>query len=293
MIRIGPAGWSYPDWEGRVYPRHKPPAFHPLPYLARFVNCVEINSSFYAMPRAEHAANWLRLVHDFHDFRFAVKLNQDFTHLPQQEPAIWRSKAETFRAGIEPLLRGHRLSALLVQFPVSFMRGPQEVRRMGRIARLFDGLPLVVELRHHSWFEPPGIDTVRGLGMSLAHIDLPAAWNHPPLWHEPTGPVGYLRLHGRNEAQWFRKGAGRDDRYDYLYSPEELGPIADKARRLLESTRDTYIVTNNHFGGQAMANALELKAMLIEPSVSVPPDLIDHYPRLEGIARIEGQQRLF
>ena len=62
MIRVGPAGWSYADWEGRVYPRTKPPGFHPLAHLARFFDLVELNSSFYATPNAEHARNWVRLV---------------------------------------------------------------------------------------------------------------------------------------------------------------------------------------------------------------------------------------
>ena len=64
MIRIGPAGWSYPDWEGVVYPRRKPKDFHPLRHLARYFDCVEINSSFYGAPVPRNAEHWAELVHD-------------------------------------------------------------------------------------------------------------------------------------------------------------------------------------------------------------------------------------
>jgi len=296
VIRVGPAGWSYPDWEGVVYPRAKPAGFHPLAHLLHFVDCVEINSSFYALPRAEHARRWAEIAAARPDFRFLVKLNRDFTHGPLPPPDERERLAAAFLDGIEPLIRARKVAALLIQFPVGFLYGPTEVRRLGTIAAPFRALPLAVELRHDSWFAPPALATLRGLGLSLLTIDLPPAWNHPPGWHEPTGPLGYLRLHGRNSLQWFRSGAGRDDRYDYLYSPRELAQLADKARRLASRHDDVYVVTNNHFEGQAVANAIELKALLAGPGgerPSAPPELVERFPRLSEVARVEGQQRLF
>ncbi len=70
MIRVGPAGWSYADWEGVVVPRRKPPGFHALPYLAGFFDCIEINSSFYAIPERRHVARWVELVAGRESFRF-------------------------------------------------------------------------------------------------------------------------------------------------------------------------------------------------------------------------------
>ncbi len=296
MIRVGPAGWSYPDWEGRVYPAHKPHGFHALAHLARYFDGIEIDSTFYAPPRREHAERWARLVEPHPRFRFWVKLHRDFTHLPEPgaaDDAVWEEKAAGFRAGIEPLVRTKRLSALLLQFPVSFLHGKSEVRRLGRIGSLFDGLPLVLEVRHESWFTPPALASVRGLGLSLAYVDLPAAWNHPPAWHEPTGPSGYLRLHGRNSAQWFRAGAERDDRYDYLYSVHELEDLARKAERIAGVHDETAVVTNNHFSGQAVANALELRHLLRGEPVPAPPEIVESFPRLRASVRIDGQQPLF
>jgi uncharacterized protein YecE (DUF72 family) len=295
VIRVGPAGWSYPDWEGKVYPLVKPAGFHPLRFLARYVDCVEINASFYALPRAEHARRWVELVADRERFRFVVKLWREFTHVaaPADGDGGWDERARLFLAGIEPLRRARRLSALLVQFPVSFLYGPAEVRRLGRLSALFSEVPLVLEVRHASWYAPPALDTLRALSYSLAHIDLPAAWNHPPPWHAATGPIGYLRLHGRNARTWFDREADRDARYDYLYAPDELHGVAERARRIAREHADVFVVTNNHFEGQAVANALELLHALGGEPVLAPRELVETYPRLAAIARVEGQQTFF
>ncbi len=294
MIRVGPAGWSYPDWEGRVYPAHKPHGFHALPFLARYFEGIEIDSSFYAVPRRENAQRWATLVAPHPKFRFWVKLHRDFTHSSAEHTdAEIEKRVHEFRDGIEPLVKARKLEALLAQFPVTFLFGKTEVRRLGRIRALFDPLPCVLEVRHASWFTPPAIDTIRGLGYSLAHIDLPPAWNHPPAWHESTGPIGYLRLHGRNATQWFREGAERDDRYDYLYNRAELDLLARRAERIAKGHDTTAVVTNNHFGGQAVANALELLHLLRGEPVPAPQEIVESFPRLRASVRIEGQQPLF
>jgi uncharacterized protein YecE (DUF72 family) len=297
LIRVGPAGWSYPDWEGRVYPAHKPPGFHHLAYLSRFFDTIEINTSFYALPHPEHAERWARLVHDRPRFRFFVKLLRDFTHMsePQNEEAEqqWKLKVSAYHAALAPLVQAKRLAGVLVQFPISFLHGKNEVRRLGRLGAAFGDLPLILEVRHESWFTPPALDTIRGLSYSLAYIDMPKAWNHPPAWHEPTGPIGYLRLHGRNSATWFRPGGERDDKYDYLYGASELEELARKARRIASLTNETAVVTNNHFAGQAVANALELQFLLTGELVPAPAELIESFPRLAAQTRVEGQRPLF
>ncbi len=297
MIRVGPAGWSYPDWEGRVYPAHKPHGFHPLAHLAHFFDTIEINSSFYALPRAEHAERWIAQVADRPNFRFYAKLNRDFTHLPEPgdpaEDAQWEAKARAFQAGLAPLVRGKRLAGVLAQFPVTFLHGKSEVRRLGRLRGLFPDLPLVLEVRHQSWFERPAIDQVRGLAYSLAYVDLPSAWNHPPPWHEPTGAIGYLRLHGRNSQEWFRGDAERDDKYDYLYTSRELDELAHKARRIASVHDETAVITNNHFSGQAVANAIDLMFLLQGRPIAAPSEIVESFPHLRERVRIEGQQPLF
>jgi len=297
VIRIGPAGWSYPDWDGRVYPAHKPPGFHPLALLAKSFDCIEINSTFYALPRAEHAQRWLELVREHPRFRFVAKLNRDFTHISTREAeeraTLLEGHAREFSSGLEPLTRAGRLAALLVQFPVSFLFGKDEVRRLGRLRAALHSVPLVLEVRHQSWFTPPARDTLRGLSYSLAYIDLPAAWNHPPEWHDPTGAVGYLRLHGRNSEHWFREESGRDQRYDYLYEPAELEQLARRARRVGETHPEAYVITNNHFGGKAVANALELAWLLSGEKQHATPEIVEAFPRLASLVHRDGQGSLF
>jgi uncharacterized protein YecE (DUF72 family) len=277
-----------------VYPAHKPPGFHALPFLARYFDGIEVDSSFYAMPRREHTQRWSAMVAAKPQFRFWMKLHRDFTHSTQDtDEAELEVMGRTFRDGLAPLAQSRRLEALLAQFPVTFLYGKSEVRRLGRLRALFDPLPLVLEVRHASWFTPPAVDTIRGLGYSLAHIDMPAAWNHPPDWHAPTGPIGYLRLHGRNSKQWFREGAQRDDRYDYLYDPAELKQLARRAERIAAEHDTTAVVTNNHFSGQAVANALELLHLLRGEPIPAPQEIVESFPHLRSSVRIDGQQPLF
>lgn len=293
MIRVGPCGWSHPDWEGRVYPRDKPPGFHPLAHLARYFDCIEVDSTFYAYPRRETVERWAQLVRERASFRFFAQLHRDFTHAPESDRAQWDANARAFREGLEPLQREKRLAGVLVQFPVSFLFGNVEVRRLGRIRELLDGLPLILEVRHESWFTPPALASVRGVGHSLAYVDLPPAWNHPPAWHEPTGPIGYVRLHGRNDGAGFRAEATRDERFDYLYGADEIELISRRAERVAELHDTTAVLTNNHTAGNSVANAFELLSRLRRARVAAPAEIVESFPRLAAVATIDGQRPLF
>lgn len=291
MIHIGPAGWSYADWEGRVYPKQRSRGFHPLRFLARYLDCVEVNTSFYRVPEAAMVAGWARAVEEHPRFRFTAKLHQDFTHRSLSPGA--GADALQYQHALEPLREHGRLAALLAQFPLRFRRTPENVAHVHRLHELFHVEPLVIEVRHRTWFEPEGLDVFQRLDLPLAHIDLPAAQDHPPAWHPPSGPLGYLRLHGRNSATWFDPSAGRDARYDYLYAGGELDALAQRARRLAGEKDETYVVTNNHFAGKAVANAIELLALLRGGPVPAPADLVRTYPRLAAVALAEGQGELF
>lgn len=291
MIRIGVAGWSYADWQGRVYPKHKPKGFHPLSYLARYVDCMEINSTFYALPRAEYAANWVDLVETSPDFIFTAKLLGAFTHGPLD--GITPELARLFQAGLAPLADAGRLHALLVQFPAFFRAGPKGWERLGRIRDLFPDERLVLELRHRSWFHAESYGRLAASGFGLAHIDLPAARDHPPTDHPSVGDTGYLRLHGRNRETWFDPKAGRDDRYDYRYGRTELVAVAERMRSVAQRTERQLLITNNHFGGQAVANALELKGLLGADKPSAPQCLLEAFPDLRQYVRAEGQLPLW
>lgn len=300
-IRVGPAGWSYPDWEGRVYPRTKPRGFHPLRHLARYFECVEVNSSFYGPPSARHAAQWVELVRDRPRFRFTAKLQQLFTHEPlPADPRECEQAVRAFHAGLAPLIEARRLAALLVQFPRSFRHDARAEERLRWIAETFGGLPLVVELRERSWFTPEPLALLGSLGYTLCGIDLPDGADRPgegELVAAGQGlarrPLAYLRLHGRNAAAWFDPRAGRDQKYDYLYGADEVRTLVQATRRLAQGSDETFVITNNHFSGKAVANALELLAGLAEDTVLGPPELLDTFPHLRACVRADGQDSLF
>jgi uncharacterized protein YecE (DUF72 family) len=300
VIRVGVAGWSYADWRGRAYPRTGGPDFHPLEYLARFFDCIEINSSFYALPRREHVSGWVERVAARPDFRFCFKLHRDFTH-GRLEPS---AATETGRM-LEPVLeasgggRHGRLGALLAQFHQDFADRPENRERLLELGRLFGHLPLVLELRHRSWFQLETLASLEQAGLNLAHIDMPAAASVVPQVRSAerlpyfVGPLGYLRLHGRNAEDWYDPDKGRDDSYNWMYGREEVRVFAEYARALAAAGGDTYVVTNNHFGGKAVANGLELLAELRGAPVPGPPEIVAAYPDLADVVRPAGQGTLF
>lgn len=291
MTGIGVAGWAYADWEGPVYPAAKGRAFHPLTYLSQYVDCMEVNASFYALPRPEHAARWVERVAGNPSFRFIVKLHRSFTH--DAPSPTWDADAARFRDAISPIAEADRLLGLLVQFPVGFRAGRANAEQVLQIRRAFPDLCLCLELRHASWFAPAWYQAFEREALGLVHIDLPASERHPPAEHPVIGPLAYLRLHGRNAATWFDPKAGRDDRYDFLYSPEELEGVARRLNRIASEAERSVVITNNHFGGQAVANALELKHLLSGERPPAPEPLRLAFPHLASVTRPDGQQLLF
>jgi uncharacterized protein YecE (DUF72 family) len=96
--------------------------------------------------------------------------------------------------------------------------------------------------------------------------------------------IGYVRLHGRNYQSWFTENRHVGERYDYLYSIPELDPWLDRIKAVEHATKDTYVVTNNHFLGKAVVNALEISSILRGKPVPVPSSLLAHYPELQDFA---------
>jgi uncharacterized protein YecE (DUF72 family) len=293
VIRVGPAGWSYSDWEGSVYPRRKPPGFHALAALATTFDCVEIDSTFYAPARTANAMRWVELVRDRPTFRFTAKLQDVFTHRPLASSAEFACAARDYLEGVEPLFAANKLAAVLVQLPHSAHFGSQEKERLAAISNAFGHLRLVLEPRHTSWCEPEALLAIEAARMSLAWIDLPYAKDHPPAEPPRTGPIGYLRLHGRNTTAWFSREASRDQRYAYLYSKDEVAEIVRRTRRLAEGVDETFVVTNNHFGGKAVVNALEILAGVTGERVPAFPEIVAAFPRLAECTHVLGQQRLW
>jgi len=276
-VYIGIAGWSYPDWKGIVYTR---PGIDQLEYVSGFVDCVEINSTFYRPPSEKNSKSWLKRTSQRPEFFFTAKLNRDFTH----EGKIDTDMVKQFHTGFEPLLEANKLKHLLVQFRYDFADCKDNRRLLAQIAKNFsDTFDLAVEVRHRSWQQEDALKFLEGLGVSVCNLDYPTTYNSFDMQLCTVGKTGYFRLHGRNEEKWFSK-AGRDETYDYYYNGDELDQIKQRIDKLANAFETLTIIANNHYRGAELANALELKALLSGQKQLVPEGLLKAYPNLAKIA---------
>jgi uncharacterized protein YecE (DUF72 family) len=275
VIRVGTAGWDYPDWQGIVYPKPKPRGFDPLAYLSHYFSTIEINATFYRPALPHVAEGWVSRVAHNPDFRFTAKLSRRFTH--ERGTAWTQDEVKEARAAFDVLFERGRLGAVLLQFPWSFRNVDTNVEWLSDLFAAFAPLPLVLEVRHLSWADPGVLTWLMEKGVGLVNVDQPRFGNSLAPSSHVTAAVGYVRLHGRNYQEWFRKSAGRDERYDYLYSAHELAPWAERIQDIAHRSDDVYAVTNNHRNGQAPANAEMLESMLTGRPVPAPPTLFARY----------------
>jgi uncharacterized protein YecE (DUF72 family) len=281
-VRVGPAGWSYDDWNGVVYPARRPRGFHEATYLAEYFDTIEINTSFYQPLRPELGAQWVDRVAANSRFLFTAKLWQKFTH----ESGATAEDERAVREGFEPLRRAGKLGAVLLQFPYSFHRTPENDARLENILTRFADFSLVVEVRHASWNERGFYTMLAERGVGFCNIDQPVIGRSIRPSGRAIGHIGYVRMHGRRYDTWFSDDPATPpaERYNYLYSQEELAPWARRIEKVAEHSGDTYVITNNHFLGKGVVNALELIELLSGAKVKVPETLRHHYPELDAIA---------
>jgi uncharacterized protein YecE (DUF72 family) len=265
-----------------VYPERKAKGFHEAEYLAQFFDTIEINTSFYGPIRPEHARLWLEKVAANARFMFTAKLLQRFTH----DLTATTTDEKEVRVGFDVLHAAERLGAVLLQFPFSFHRTQETTSYLGKLLKKFAGYPLVVEVRHATWNVPEVFELLRERGVGFCNIDQPLIGRSLKPSAERTAPVGYVRLHGRRYDTWFTDDADvpQHERYNYLYSGEELQPWATRVKQVAEDASAVYVITNNHYQGKAAVNALELIAMLKNAKVKVPEQLRERFPELEKIA---------
>jgi uncharacterized protein YecE (DUF72 family) len=276
-VACGVAGWAYPDWEGYVYPRG---TRDKLRYIAGYVDCIEVNSTFYRPPEARTVSSWVARTADLSSFFFTAKLHQDITHKGLMEAAT----VTAFQKGLEPAVRAGRLRHLLAQFRYDFADSPDSRRHIEMISDAFGGMAnLVVEVRHISWQSPEALEFLRDAGVTVANLDYPMARNSFDMRTRGVGRDAYLRLHGRNAAAWFSKGAGRDETYNYLYSSAEVDGLVARVRDLAAMSATLTVIANNHYQGKEAVNALEIKARLTGRPLAVPQLLKERYTRLEAV----------
>jgi uncharacterized protein YecE (DUF72 family) len=264
-----------------------------------------VNSTFYGQPRADVTRKWAQRTPS--DFEFSVKLYQQFTH-----PRMFRERLagavpdsaahdealidalahpndadlDAFRRGVDPLASSGRLGALLAQFPASFKATAAARDYLTWLLRAFADFPVAVELRHRSWSDAIGemLQLLNSFKAAWVQIDEPKfrfsiRQNYLP----NVQGFYYMRLHGRNAAKWWRHEKS-EDRYDYLYSAEELEEFSETATAAKQLVKKLYLYTNNHFSAKSVANAAMIKQQLGEPiEGEYPPEFIERYPQLSGV----------
>jgi uncharacterized protein YecE (DUF72 family) len=325
-VRVGTSGWHYPTgrgrWDGVFYParRGRGTTFDELAYYAAHFDTVEVNSTFYGQPRAEVTRGWAERTPA--GFEFSVKLYQKFTHPEMFKDRLRRAagvapgrngaRASTsgggtphdgfidalvrpneadideFRRGIDPLAEAGKLGALLAQFPPSFKNGDAERVYMSDLLRAFGGYPVAVELRHRSWSDglPETLALLDAFEAAFVQIDEPKfrlsiRQNHLP----NVRGFYYMRLHGRNAANWWRHEKA-EDRYDYLYSADELKEFTEIAGAARELVRKVYMYANNHFSAKSVANAAMIKHQLGEKvEGEYPETFVTRYPELRSVVK--------
>jgi len=283
QIYIGIAGWSYPDWKGIVYTSSK---IDQLAYVSKFVDCLEINSTFYRPPFEKTTKSWLEKTARRPDFFFTAKLHRSFTHEGKIDAEIIRH----FHKGFEPFLEAGKLRHLLIQFRYDFDDTNRNRQHLTEIVKSFsEAFNLAVEVRHKSWQMPNALDFLGQLGVTVCNLDYPTTWNSFDMQQCTVGKNGYFRMHGRNAEKWFSK-AGRDETYDYYYNEDELTQIKQRVDELAKAFKTLTVITNNHYRGAELANALELKALITGQKQPVPEGLLRAYPNL---ARIASNKQLF
>jgi uncharacterized protein YecE (DUF72 family) len=280
-VYIGIAGWSYPDWKGIVYTDTKQDQ---LKLISGLVDCVEINSTFYRPPDEKNANSWLTKTADRRDFFFTAKLHRDITH----EAKLEAETVKQFHVGFAPMLKANKLKTLLAQFKYDFDDTNQHRVHLSKITEAFGGaFSMAVEVRHKSWQVPDALKFLESLGVSVCNLDYPTGPMSFDMQLCSIGATGYFRMHGRNTEKWFSSST-RDETYNYYYSEKELAQLKHRIDELAKAYKTLTVITNNHYRGAELANALELKCLLTGEKQFVPEGLLRTYPNLKAIARNKG-----
>jgi len=304
-IRIGTCSWADDALSKHWYPKGLP-AGERLAYYAQHFDTVEVDSTYYRLPAEEMVRRWAERTPD--DFvmhvkafglmtRHPVKLEALPPDLREDAPTDDRGRVERpsrefrgevfrrFLEALEPLRSEGKLGGILFQFPsyVVFKDLSLEYLQWAR-EQLGDD-EMLVEFRHSSWFDDDHRDEslrfLEELGATNVIVDAPrieGAKNLIPTVLALTSPTAYVRLHGRNAETWNKRGGSASERFDYLYSEDELQEWVDPLRELSEQAEQAYAFFNNNAtspdgrGGrmaQAAANAKALQRLLQSANVPV------------------------
>jgi len=305
-----------------------------LRYYAAHFDTVEVDSTFYRLPDSGMSAGWVERTPP--GFTFHVKAFGLMTRHPlrcEQLPADLRSatdadergrvfhpseelRAEVFHrflSGIAPLADAGKLGGILFQLPPYVVRKESSFDYLAWAGKRLAGFTVLVEFRHRSWLEEENLARTLSFleehGMTLVIVDAPRLESKSaiPTIAALTSNVSYVRFHGRNAATWHNRGGSAADRFDYLYTREELAEWIEPLRKLSGNAEQLFVVFNNNNSSpppgplqqpaaQAPANALMLRQLLLEAEVLVAGGLADaaleesEQYRIDDIGSLDADQ---
>jgi len=257
-ILIGTSGFSYQDWVGPVYPEGLPKQEW-LAYYATEFRTNELNFSYYRIPDARTLGAIAAKVPE--GFLFSIKAYKGITHEREEAQTPIAAQIEQFTASLAPLIDAEKFACVLAQFPYSFHANQTNRDYLKRVRQGFGDLPVVVEFRSRDWISERTFDELRELNFGFCCVDQPRFKNLIPPVAVATGPVAYVRFHGRNRAKWWQHDEAWE-RYDYSYSDEELEEWIPRIRQLDEESPLTLVYMNNHWQGQAVGTARQLRMLM-------------------------------
>jgi len=265
---IGTAGWNYDDWIGTFYSAKQSVRYNWLSYYSKFFNFVEVNSSFYTFLTPKIIIEWLNILIDNYEFKFSIKLHQSFTH----QKSFSKEDVKKVYSILKLLTEENRIFGILLQFPYSFNFNTQNFDYLCFACELFLDYNIFVEFRHNSWINEKILNYFNDNKINLAAIDMPLIGDSLPLMLNKNQEIQYIRLHGRNRIGWIKSikrqlkeeniSYDRNEKYNYLYSIEELKDLANVILNANLKSKIYYIVFNNHPQGKAIANALQMKGIV-------------------------------
>jgi uncharacterized protein YecE (DUF72 family) len=269
-VRLGTCSWADEGLLKHWYPKGVRTAADRLGYYAERFDCVEVDSPFYGLPSPETSAKWAERTPA--GFVFHVKASGEMTG--HREADRDQAFAE-FRAALGPLEASGKLRGVLLQYPSRFVKSREALEELTAVRPLLEPLVPMIEFRHRSWMdEDERADTLSFLERhELAYVSVDAprtrASNVLPPIAAATHPLAYVRFHGRNWRTWNIRGARSSaDRFDWMYSPEELAEWVGSLARLAEEAGEAYAMFNNNRDDFAPRSARELRNLLDEAGIA-------------------------
>jgi uncharacterized protein YecE (DUF72 family) len=269
IVRIGTCSWADKGLLEAWYPRGVSTAEKRLRYYAERFDVVEVDSPYYALPDPAVTERWARRTPDA--FTFHVKASAAMTwHEGEPTDEAFR----LFRAALEPLELSGKMQGVLLQYHPRFTKSTEAKAELARAPERLAPLVPLIEFRHRSWMdEAERADTLAFLeanGLAYVSLDSPRtrASNVSPRVAAATHRVAYVRFHGRNAATWNIRGAeSAAERFDWLYSGDELAEWVAPLARLADEAEEVYALFNNNRDDFAPRSAQVLRGLLDEASV--------------------------